>query len=84
MYTFQLFGHMYNFFPDFYHQVSLLQEEKANALEEKRRIEERLQETAEDPKNSGLLRRQVESLKEQIYKLETCMYILTLFSSVHI
>ncbi|CAH0391882.1 unnamed protein product [Bemisia tabaci] len=52
-------------------QVSLLQEEKANALEEKRRIEERLQETAEDPKNSGLLRRQVESLKEQIYKLET-------------
>uniref|UniRef100_A0A1B6DZC8 Protein hook n=2 Tax=Clastoptera arizonana TaxID=38151 RepID=A0A1B6DZC8_9HEMI len=53
-------------------QVSLLQEEKASLLEEKKRLTERLQESVDDPiKGTGQFRRQIESLKEEIFKLET-------------
>ncbi|XP_075218372.1 hook microtubule tethering protein [Lycorma delicatula] len=52
-------------------QVSLLQEEKAGWVDEKRRLMERLQANADDPvTGTGQLRRQVETLKEEIFKLE--------------
>lgn len=45
-------------------------------MEEKKRLTERLQESVDDPiTGTGQLRRQVESLKEEIFKLETCEYI---------
>lgn len=53
-------------------QVSLLQEEKASVMEENKRLMERIQESIDDPvTGSGQLRRQVETLKEEIFKLET-------------
>lgn len=53
--------------------MSLLQEEKAGWSDEKRRLLERLQSTADDPiSGTGHLRKQVETLKEEIFKLENC------------
>lgn len=45
-------------------------------MEENKRLMERIQESIDDPvTGSGQLRRQVETLKEEIFKLETCKYI---------
>lgn len=51
-------------------KVLQLQEEKASLSEDKKRLLERLQ---EDPlTGTSQLRRQIDSLKEQIFKIETC------------
>ncbi|XP_050438747.1 protein Hook homolog 3-like [Adelges cooleyi] len=53
-------------------QISLLQEEKNYILDEKKHLEERLLESVEDPlKGNGQMRRQIEDLKEELYKAET-------------
>ncbi|XP_060857133.1 protein Hook homolog 3-like isoform X1 [Metopolophium dirhodum] len=52
-------------------QISLLQEEKTYILDEKRHLEERLLESVEDPLKGSSQRRQIEELKEELYKAET-------------
>ncbi|KAL4135120.1 hypothetical protein QTP88_006769 [Uroleucon formosanum] len=52
-------------------QISLLQEEKTYILDEKRHLEERLLESVEDPLKGSGQRRQIEELKEELYKAET-------------
>ncbi|XP_050531116.1 protein Hook homolog 3-like isoform X2 [Daktulosphaira vitifoliae] len=53
-------------------QISVLQEEKTYILDEKRHLEERLLESVEDPlKGNGQMRRQIDELKEELYKAET-------------
>ena len=57
-------------------QISLLQEEKTYILDEKRHLEERLLETVEDPLKGSCHRRQIDELKEELYKTETCKFYL--------
>ncbi|XP_025412848.1 protein Hook homolog 3-like [Sipha flava] len=52
-------------------QISLLQEEKTYILDEKKHLEERLLESVEDPLKGSGQRRQIEELKEELYKAET-------------
>ncbi|XP_039298405.1 protein Hook homolog [Nilaparvata lugens] len=54
-------------------QVSLLQEEKTSLLEDKKRLLDRIQESVDDPSTvtlTGQLRRQVDTLKDEIITLE--------------
>lgn len=65
--------------------MSLLQEEKAGWVDEKRRLVERLQANTDDPvTGTGQLRRQVETLKEEIYKLENCWLLIILSYNFYI
>lgn len=57
-------------------QISLLQEEKTYILEEKKHLEECLLERVEDPLKGSGQRRQIEELKEELYKAETCKFYL--------
>lgn len=54
----------------------MLQEEKTYILDEKRHLEERLLESVEDPLKGSGQRRQIEELKEELYKAETCKFYL--------
>lgn len=53
-------------------QVSLLQEEKSCLVEERRKLEERFQESFVEPTNKGSssMRRQIDALKEELFKTE--------------
>lgn len=53
-----------------------MQEEKTYILDEKRHLEERLLETVENPLKGSGQRRQIEDLKEELYKAETCKLYL--------
>ena len=69
-------------------QVALLHEEKASVLLENRRLQERLKEfeTLEDPGSGSIhrykeTRKQLDTLKEEMFKIETCKYIIVFVPS---
>lgn len=52
-------------------QLNVLQEEKNIILEEKKLLEEQLQGMTVDPIKDNVVRKQIDALKEEIFKLET-------------
>ncbi|KAK7593131.1 hypothetical protein V9T40_007883 [Parthenolecanium corni] len=52
-------------------QVTILQEEKSLILEEKKRLEDQLRTVNDEPVKDNNLRKQLDALNEQIFKLET-------------
>lgn len=52
-------------------QLTALHEEKNTIVYEKKRLEEEIQELLKDPIKDNILRKQIDALKEEIFKLET-------------